>query len=329
MNDIQDLSETATGVAPAHNQQVFQSGNFGDLLNNLISRKLNDDEKRALSAIASNYEKALTEARKNNLELSGSHLDEAEQAHMQLPPNSLTSQLLGLHALPVKAYLYYKRYQYQHAEELLMESIAGCSPLIEQGFFMVECHRVQQLHNLARMYFKRKQFEHAGWIISEALSYLSQETMPKLGWDWSVDALRHTPYSLRSDMILQLALETAGELLPPTRQLETFHQAAFGNWLNLSPELTACEPLGHWIGLKNMLLSGTSDEHFVTSAIDFITTTPARFDMLKLALMVDVTDILRKTFNYDATVYENLVSYGKRLRVSQKHKLACFTYIEP
>ena len=210
-----------------------------------------------------------------------------------------------------------------------MESIAGCNPLIEQGFFMVECHRVQQLHNLARMYFKRKQFEHGGWIISEALNYLAQERIPEVGSDWSIDALRQTPYSLRSDMILQLALETAGELLPPTQQQDTLHQSAFGNSLDLVSGLAACEPLSRWIKLKHMLLSGMPDESFITSAVDFITTTPARFDILKLALMVNVTDILRKTFNYDSSVYENLVSYGKMLKVSQKHKLACFTYIEP
>ncbi|MCF0072263.1 hypothetical protein LZD49_17415 [Dyadobacter sp. CY261] len=328
MNDRQYISEAIPG-SPASNQEVFQSGNFGDLLNTLISRKLDEEQRRVLSSIASNYEKALAEARKNDLELANASIADAEQAGAHFPLNSLTAQLLGLHALPVKAYFYYKKYEYQLAERLLMESIAGCNPLIEQGFFMVECHRVQQLHNLARMYFKRKQFEHGSWIISEALNYLAQERIPQLGSDWSIDALRQTPYSLRSDMILQLALETAGELLPPTQQQDTLHQSAFGNSLDLVPGLAACEPLSRWIKLKNMLLSGMPDESFVTSAVDFITTTPARFDILKLALMVNVTDILRKTFNYDSSVYENLVSYGKRLKVSQKHKLACFTYIEP
>lgn len=328
MNDTQHVSEAIPGP-PAGNQEVFQSGNFGDLLTTVIGRKLDEDGRKVLSAISSNYERALTEARKNDLELSGAYIADAEQAHAEFASDSLTSRLLGLHALPVKAYYFYKKYDYQLAEQLLMESIAGSSPLIEQGFFMVECHRVQQLHNLARMYFKRKQFEHAGWIISEALNYLAQEKIPEVGANWSIEALRQTPYSLRSDMVLQLALETAGELLPPTQQHDTFHQSAFGSWPGLVPGMAACEPLGSWVKLKDMRLSGMQDESFVTSAVDFITTTPAQFDILKLALMVNVTDILRKTSNYDSSIYENLVSYGKRLKVSQKHRLACFTYIEP
>lgn len=328
MNKTQNLSE-GVPVAIASTGEVFQSGNFGDLLNTLIREKLNEEERVELSSIASNYESALTEARKNDLQLSGAYIARAEEAHLQFAAHSLTAQLLDLHALPVKAYFYYKNYDYQLAEQYLIKSVSGSSSLIEQGFFMVECHRVQQLHNLARMYFKRKQFEHAGWIISEAISYLAQEKIPGIASNWSIDAMRRTPFSLRSDMLLQLALETVGELLPPTQQQEAFHQSVFGNSLDLVPGLAACEPLSRWIRLKSMATSGMPDESFVTSAVDFITTTPARFDILKLALMVEVTDILRKTFDYDATAYEHLVAYGKRLRVSQKHKLACFAYIEP
>lgn len=328
MNNTQNLSEGIPG-AVAGTGEVFQSGNFGDLLNTLIRQKLNEEERAELSSIACNYENALTEARKNDLQRSGAYIAEAEKAHLQFAPHSLTAQLLDLHALPVKAYFYYKKYDYELAEQYLIESVTGSSSLIGQGFFMVECHRIQQLHNLARMYFKRKQFEHAGWIISEALGYLAQEKIPGIASNWSVDAMRRTPFSLRSDMLLQLALETAGELLPPTQQQITLHQYTFGNSLDLAPGLEACEALSRWVKLKSMLSSGMPDESFVTSAVDFITTSSARFDILKLALMVDVTDILRKTFDYDATAYEHLVSYGKRLRVSQKHKLACFAYIEP
>jgi len=328
MNKTQNLSE-GVPVAIASTGEVFQSGNFGDLLNTLISRKLDEKEREELSLIASNYESALTEARKNDLQLSGAYIVEAEKAHSQFAPQSLTAQLLNLHALPVKAYFHYKKYDYQLAEQYLIESITGSSSLIRQGFFMVECHRVQQLHNLARMYFKRKQFEHAGWIICEALSYLAQEKIPGIASNWSVDAMRRTPLSLRSDMLLQLALETAGELLPPTQQQITLHHCTFGYSLDLAPGLEACEALSRWVKLKSMLSSGMPDESFISSAVDFITSTSAKFDILKLALVVDMTDILRKTFEYDATVYEYLVSYGKRLRVSQKHKLACFAYIEP
>jgi hypothetical protein len=309
--------------------QTFQGGNFGDLLNGLIEKKLDKHERGLLSAIASDYEKALTLSRNNDIAEAGLYLNNANREQAKYPLASLMYSLLELHGLPVKAYFYYKNNEYDIAEQLLLESIQSSGSLVNDGFYMVECHRIQQMHNLARMYFKRKQFEHAGRIIAEALLYMTREKIPDTRASWNVAALRQNPMSLRTDMILQLALETIGELLPPTQQQPEIYHAVFGNWSEPLPGLAACEPLDYWIKLKNLFLSGNSDESFMEAAVDFVMTAPSRFDILKLALIVDITDLLRRTADYDAAIYTNLYAFGQRLKVSKRYKLACFAYLQP
>ncbi|MCF0064403.1 hypothetical protein MUK70_25555 [Dyadobacter chenwenxiniae] len=309
--------------------EIFQGGDFGELLNNHVEKKIDQHEKELLSAVGADYGEALTLARNNDLDKAEWYMNKAHQEQENFSQTSLVYQLLDLHGLPVKAYFHYKKKEYKLAEQYLRDSTSKSADLVKEGFYMVECHRIQQLHNLARMYFKRNELEHGGQMISEALLYMTQEMIPTVDSNWHVDSLRQCPMSLRCGMILQLALETAGELLPPTLRQQELYKSAFGNWSEPLPGLTDCEPLNQWIKLKNLYLLEHSDEAFVESAIDFALTAPAQFDILKLVLIVNMTDTLRKTSNYDPAVYKDLSAFGQKLKVSRRYKLACFTYMQP
>jgi hypothetical protein len=300
---------------------------YGEILDELVKGYLSNMELRGLTYIWGKYDKALTEARRNNLEQAQQLLSEAEAVHAENELDSGLYALADVSALPMKAYLHYKKNEFEQAESLLYQSLKNDILLIKEGFYILEYHRIQQLHNINRSYFRKGQLLEGAAVIRQALAYILYEHIPTIGTDWSVDSIQKTPDSLRSAMFLQLALEPIGVFLHHISQEKELFQAAFANLTFFEPRSTEEEIMLQWFELKELYFKGNNNHKFITETLTFLSNISTDFDILKLSLVANLTDALKDISTYNASYHEKIIAFGTQLKVSDRHKQACFTYV--
>lgn len=308
------------------NSQTPLKDVYNSILKELIQTCVKD-EITLFTSISSRYERSLFEMRNNDLSKAKEHLSEAEGMQKEFADNELMYRLLDLWHLPIKAYFFYKLSKFSKAENLLILSIDEAALLVRQGFFIVEFHKIQQLHNIARLYYKQKKIDCAGRIINEAVNYIITGNSPSIGKEWSFPDLEQSPISLKSSMILQMVLESAGELLPPTMQDPRFYKAIFENLPKIQPSLSNGTFLDEWISLRELYLMEVDHSSFIELATDFIINKPSKSDILKLSLMVCIWDLLKKTESWDETSGKYLLRYSQKLKVSNRQKEAFRVYL--
>lgn len=299
---------------------------FSEILNQLVASRICNDMDLFLT-ISAKYREVLKEARNNNLYRARAALHEASIMKSGHPAHTLLYRLVDVSALPAEAYLLYKQGDYTGAEQLLMKSINDSFTLVEEGFFILEFHRIQQLHNLARIAYRLKHIEQGGHIINQALSYMLCHKEPLVGGKWSTRDMNASPASLKEDMIVQLALESVAELLPPLPRGQLFHEITFKDLLRDDKEATCSAVLKEWLMIKEYPLR-ENDELFVETAVNFIRKNHRRFDILKLSLIMDIADVMQKEGVYDRDACHYLADAVGRLLVSDRHKSACLIYLE-
>ena len=96
---------------------------YGEILDGLVKDYVSNMELRGLNYIWGKYDKALTEARRNNLEQSQQLLSEVEAIQAEYDTNTPLYALINVAALPMKAYLLYKNSAFKEAESLLFQAI--------------------------------------------------------------------------------------------------------------------------------------------------------------------------------------------------------------
>lgn len=313
-----------TLTPPAETQPV---GLFADILTKLTRSKTGSNW-RAISYLWDKYEGGLKHARQGKLSSAEQVFAEVSVARQPFAEISWLNQLIDVAALPAVAYLYYKLEQYTNAENLLIASIDSDAELLPEGIYILEFHRVQQLHNLARLYFRQGWLEQGARTINMALSFLVYGQTPAIGngKGWQKKAHEPIPHQLRSDMLWQLTSESVGLFLAHPAQSVELCQTAFGNmtfWEAQTPDeagmlnwftLTESRYDGHWQG--NM-----------QQATNFLTTSPSSFDQLKLALVLDMVAVGRQYPANVVVLQEETLHFIGRLQIGKAQRETCSLFV--
>ncbi len=300
---------------------------YGEILDGLVKDYVSNMELRGLNYIWGKYDKALTEARRNNLEQSQQLLSEVEAIQAEYDPNTPLYALINVAALPMKAYLLYRNSAFKEAESLLFQAIENDIALIKDGFYILEYHRIQQLHNINRLHFKQGKLLEGASVIHQALRYILYEHLPAMSSDWSIKSLQQAPDSLRSAMFLQLSLEPIGVFLHHILQEKELFNAAFANLTFFEPRTSDEAVMLQWFEIKELFFKAEDNNQFLKEAIEFISKTGSEFDILKLSLIANISDALKKTSVYTIEYHQKIVAFSSQLKVPDRHKQVCLTYV--
>jgi hypothetical protein len=137
---------------------IFQKG-LDIVIDKVCSNKI------SFAFYSSSYQNALKEARHNNLQNAQNAIDRAKK-HINL--DLLSDHELKIYSIisnPVEAYLNYKKADYE-ASILNTTNVIRIDGFLESEYPILFFHKIQQLHNVARIYCKTKQYEKASHIIN-------------------------------------------------------------------------------------------------------------------------------------------------------------------
>lgn len=318
------LLDYHTPTPPAETEPV---GLFADILTQLARSRAGSNW-RAVNYLWDKYEGGLKHARLGKLSSAEQVFAEAHVTRQPFAETPWLNQLIDVAALPAVAYWYYKREQYADAENLLIASIDSDAELMPEGIYILKYHRVQQLHNLARLYFRQGWLEQGARTIGMALKFLVYGQTPVIGngKGWQNEAHEAIPHQLRSDMLWQLTSESVGLFLMHPAQSVELCQTAFGNmtfWDAQTPDearmldwftLTENRYDGHWQG--NM-----------QRATSFLTTSPSSFDQLKLALVVDMVATGRQYPAKVGLLQEETLHFMSQLQIGKAQRETCSLFV--
>ena len=306
------------------NKKVVASP-FGDILTKLTRERVGK-QWRALSYLWSKYETGLKYSREGKLHNAEQIFAEAASLHSEFKQTPLLNQLANVGALPAIAYLQYKQALYKEAESSLITSIDSDATLLTEGLYILDYHRVQQLHNLARLYFKQSRLEEGAYMIHKALRFMLCGDPLSLGSSTgSVITTEEIPVELRSDMLYQLTGETA---------------SVFLNYPEINTELCqfAFSELTEWE-------SRTEDEHFhrqfftlqqaymdrdfdlfMEKSHLFLTRSPKQFDSYKLSILMNMINCINHCNGYTDSMKRVIMEFIQKLHVREQQKETCLTF---
>ena len=165
--------------------------------------------------------KGLSAAREGRLDDSLVHYEQARQ-RLDLLEDSQLAWLLGASSYQAGiAYLDFRRGYVELAHERLDSAMDADSKLEQVGLPIMQLHRIQQGHNLARMALRLGRRETAIGLAGILLAYMERRTddLP-YHRDWSSKLLQAVPRSLLKAMIHQIIGETAGYIVTGEEPME-------------------------------------------------------------------------------------------------------------
>lgn len=308
-------------------EETAQSGWFGDILTPLCREKAGCNW-RTVRYLWDTYERGLKYARQGKLSSAEQVFTEAHTARMPFVDNQVLDHLIDVAALPAVAYLYYKQQCYAEAESLLIDSLNSDAELLTEGIYILEYHRVQQLHNLARLYFRQGRLDEGARLIAMALKYLVYRQVPAVGngRGWSDERIQPIPNELRSDMLWQLTSETVGVLLMHPTQLDTLSQLAFGNMTYWDVQTPDEARMLAWFALTEPGHSA----YWQTSLLElimFLTTSPPLFDQLKMALILQIVAVSGQPLLSTSGLQESIEYFMSQLQLGQSQRESCSLFV--
>lgn len=137
------------------------SDSFTDILT-LLCRQKAGTHWRTVNYLWDRYDGGLKYARQGKLNSAEQVFAEANTTRRPFVKIAMLDQLIDVLALPAIAYLRYKQENYDEAEHLLIKSIDSDAELLAEDIYILAFHRVQQLHNLARLLFQQGRLNEGG-----------------------------------------------------------------------------------------------------------------------------------------------------------------------
>lgn len=305
------------------NEELLQTGLFADILARL-SRAYVGAQWRALSYLWDKYETGLKLSREGKLKGAEQVFAEADEACHQLNSDPAFGQLVQVAALPAIAYLRYKEARYREAESLLIASIDSDAQLLSEGFYILEYHRVQQLHNLARLYFRQNRLDDGAQMIAEALQFIIYGHKPSVGNGngWQEQNTAQIPAQLSSDMLFQLTNETAGLFLAYPDRNRQLCQIAFRNLAFANARTDDEDILQQWFWLKEIYAKDQFNR-FLQESLVFLVMQPNRFDACKLSILMDIAEGINQRGAYTIAINEAIQHFISKLQISKKQHETC------
>ncbi len=255
-----------------------------------ISRQKAGSHWRSVNYFWDQYQTGLNYARQGKLSSAEQVFAQATIARSEFTNRAMLNQLIDVSALPAVAYLCYKQGNYAEAERLLIKSIDSDAELVAEGMYILAFHRVQQLHNLARLLFRQGRLKEGACMIDMALKFLVYQQVPAIGNGkrWSDELTYQTSGQLRSDMLWQLTNETVNVFLTYPAQSIELCQLTFGNMTGWDAKTTHETEIQAWFTLID-LIQLSHGETRLSDIVNFLITSPPIFDNLKMVLVLIIT----------------------------------------
>lgn len=207
-NQILSTLSSAAKISLKNSRDVFNQNHFSVLLNEEIKEHIGLQRRLALKFGFSKYDKSLSLTKKSSFSESEFTFREGVKFKNSFQ-EPIDRALLDVFELPAVSYWHYKKNEYQQAELLLWQAIENDFFLEKNGFPILSGHRIQQLHNIARIYFKVGDFDKGCKVIQSALTFLVKGVIPNFSGKWSYEDIENgMPNNLKSVMFWQLASET-------------------------------------------------------------------------------------------------------------------------
>jgi tetratricopeptide (TPR) repeat protein len=152
----------------------------------------------------------LAAARNGDLATADQLLTEAMGAFRRLDVCAISGALARSAYWASRAYLFYRRNQFDDAQEALYQANSADLRLIEHGISIMHVHRVQLVQNLARIEIRRGNGVLAAAYTRRLLDHLDGKPIPELplAGPWHSSLLDPCPIELVAAMIAQATTAT-------------------------------------------------------------------------------------------------------------------------
>ncbi|MES1240543.1 MAG: hypothetical protein ABUT39_02895 [Acidobacteriota bacterium] len=164
----------------------------------------------------------LSASRQGRVDDAGRLFEQAEERLRSLEPHAGPAWLIGVSAYQAGvAYLDFKSGRIEQVLWRLDRAMDADLELERKGFSVIQMHRVQQGHNLARIDLRLGRREGALRMAGTLLAYLERQ-IPRLPYhrEWHPEALLSVPTRLVQTMIHQILGEAAGYIVTGTMPRE-------------------------------------------------------------------------------------------------------------
>ncbi len=289
---------------------IFKSDNFFfTRLFNEIDNQLDLNSSIYIYLFINKYNIMLRELRINNI--STATLYQNEISNLIDKDKKIPNQIIKTMANNVLAFKEYKNQNYKHAIKLLLNSIEIDCSLEKLGFEILHFHKIQTIHNIARIYLKSK--KKTGLKLStELLSYLSNSSdvfyYKKFIFNQEKNSIS---IDLCSALFLQILDEIVIYLIKSKNNNEIHLFRLIKKILDNSPNKNESFSLiTKWLNIV-LRLNKLSSYNKITLIYNFIRSNNEKMASLNIFLIKKLIN----TFSCDNTISENI-----------KHNLKTYGY---
>jgi hypothetical protein len=270
---------------------------FSINLTNSIESKLTREEYITTYYIVGEYVKALGFTREKKISLSKFYYDYTDEIFKTKIKNDFIKKFISVTSLPSKAYYQYKVKNFDEAINLTIQSI-NIDHFLENEYDIniLHMHKVQQVHNLARIFYGRNMYVEWADYIKQMLNYLINMKKPSyLKENWKSSSIEQSDIVLRKRMIMQLLNETI-YFCSVNQNSQQFNFNKFiSHILNIeNTEFNLFKQLKMWGEIKKLLYSRDNSSnlenqiiHFFKQKNDYVP-----LSRLKLSIINDLKDCI-------------------------------------
>lgn len=238
--------------------------------------------------------KGLSASRQGRLEEALGHYDQAKR-HLDPLAGSQLAWLLGVSTYEAGiAYTEFRRGSVEGAHERLNRAMDADCELEKAGLPVMQMHRIQQGHNLARMDLRLGRREEAIELAGRLLAYLERQ-VEELPYhrDWSSRLLQAVPRGLLQAMIHQIVGETAGYLVTGQAPAEEWRVLLGAGRLCQNPEAAIFPQVQYALRAARERLKGDL-KSYLRNLERFFRFGIRDCHLLWYAVMIELVDVCRE-----------------------------------
>lgn len=289
--DILNILNTISSLPLKSVREIFQSNEFNKELTKQIEQKFDFANQMMIKVVAYKFQKGLILAREGKLDLSAQAFDEGRKMKSLLS-TEFEKRVVEITEFTAVSYWYYKNNDFDNAKKLLWMIIRVDEELEQNGFSILLGHRIQQLHNLARINFRMGDFEEGCFIINTVLLYMSKIRVIPFEGRWRIEDLDEgMPVKNRGLMFWQLTSETISfiYLYHPT-QFQEYFNLIFQNISGSYPSSLDEEMVKDWVNLKEMYYE-KNYVSFLEKILPFAQKIDINYTIYLYSLLVDIEQL--------------------------------------
>lgn len=251
---INQLLEINFNEFNKHDEEVFQ-----ETLSGFFLAEVREENLERINKINDICSKSILHLRKNEMEVYNENQEEINAILSSSYLNEHEQKVASLFALPVIAYSFYKKKDYETSLRYTNESILNDDLFLEKHPFLYG-HKVQQLHNTIRVLFKAKKINEACVLSRDVFNHLfmGRSIEHEVGyWYEDLDITNTIELIGLAYQIFGESARTITDISNSREEEKDLFVLAFGSLLDINPESVSPElrPLLTFLDLKFSLLN--------------------------------------------------------------------------